>query len=108
MAEELPARSASAVVNPAELSAQYQELLREADLEPLGFSARLNLLLDLAAQIFARLTESYAIAHSSYDANAVFQRCLQLIQQFNIYDWQDFQPGHMEPFRSLLFPADEF
>lgn len=197
MAEDLPALAGSATATLAQLAAEYQELLREVDLEPLGFSARLNLLLDLAAippsrldgrvlgvlainpdwrevdvrrwlqqdhlpprpqlqalvrllvarlgpghdpqrweafllygsplvasplehllyredwarrdlaaQIFARLTERYAIPPSSYDADAVFQHCLQLMQQFNIYEWQDLQPGHMEPFRSMLFPTD--
>ena len=197
MAEDLPGLAGSATATLAQLAAEYQELLREVDLEPLGFSARLNLLLDLAAilpsrlegrvlgvlainpdwkevdvrrwlqqdhlpprpqlqalvrllvarlgpghdpqrweafllygsplvasplehllyredrarrdlaaQIFARLTERYAIPPSSYDADAVFQRCLQLMQQFNIYEWQDFQSGHMEPFRSMLFPTD--
>jgi len=61
---------------------------------------------DIAARIFARLTERYEIPPSSYDADVVFQRCLQLMQQFNIYEWQDFQAGHMEPFRSMLFPAE--
>lgn len=197
MAEDLPALPASGTPSPAQLAAEYQDLLRDVDLEPLGFSARLNLLLDLAAilpsriegrvlgvlainpewkeaevrrwlqqdhlpprpqlqalvrllvarlgsghdpqrweafllygsplvaspvehllyredrarrdiaaQIFARLTERYEIPPSSYDADVVFQRCLQLMQQFNIYEWQDFQGGHMEPFRSVLFPAD--
>lgn len=182
---------------PAQLAAEYKRLLDEADLEPLGFSARLNLLLDLAAivpsrlegrvlgvlainpewkeaevrrwlqqdhlpqrrqlqalvrllvarlgaghdprrweaflvygspvvaspvehllyredrgrrdiaaRIFARLTERYEIPPSSYDADVVFQRCLQLMQQFNIYEWQDFQAGHMESFRSVLFPVE--
>ena len=197
MAEDLPAFPASGTPSPAQLAAEYQDLLREVDLEPLGFSARLNLLLDLAAivpsriegrvfgvlginpewkeaevrrwlqqdhlpprpqlqalvrllvarlgsghdpqrweafllygsplvaspiehllyredrarrdlaaRIFARLTERYEIPPASYDADVIFQRCLQLMQQFNIYEWQDFQAGHMEPFRSVLFPAD--
>ncbi len=182
---------------PEQLAAEYRGLLQEVDLDPLGFSARLNLLLDLAAivpsriegrvlgvlainpewkeaevrrwlqrdelpprrhlqalvrllvarlgsghdpqrweaflvygspivaspvehllyredpgrrdiaaRIFARLTERYAIPPSSYDADVVFQRCLQLMQQFNIYEWQDFQAGHMEPFRSVMFPTE--
>ena len=197
MAEDLPALPARGTPSPAQLAAEYQDLLGDVDLEPLGFSARLNLLLDLAAilpsriegrvlgvlainpewkeaevrrwlqqdqlpprpqlqalvrllvarlgsghdpqrweafllygsplvasplehllyredrarrdiaaQIFARLTERYEIPPSSYDADVVFQRCLQLMQQFNIYEWQDFQAGHMEPFRSVLFAAD--
>lgn len=59
---------------------------------------------DIASRIFALLTEQYAIPPSSYDADLVFQRCLKLMQQFNIYEWEDFQAGHMEPFRSVLFP----
>jgi hypothetical protein len=197
MAEDLPAVPDSGTPRLRELAAEYQDLLREADLEPLGFSARLNLLLDLAAilpsriegrvlgvlainpewkeldvrrwlqqdhlpprpqlhalvrllvarlgqghdpqrweafllygsplvaspvehllyredrarrdiaaRIFARLTERYEIPSSSYDADVVFQHCLQLMQQFNIYEWQDFQAGHLEPFRSVLFPTD--
>ncbi|MDO8860089.1 hypothetical protein Q6D67_00130 [Haliea sp. E1-2-M8] len=193
MAEDQSAGSPS----PAQLAAEYKTLLDAADLEPLGFSARLNLLLDLAAivpsriegrvlgvlainpewkeaevrrwlqqdhlpprrdlqalvrllaarlgaghdpqrweaflvygtpvvaspvehllyredrarrdiaaRIFARLTERYDIPPSSYEADVVFQRCLQLMQQFNIYEWQDFQAGHLEPFRSVLFPAE--
>lgn len=62
--------------------------------------------LDIAARIFARLTERYEIPSSNYDADVVFQRRLQLMQQFHIYEWHDFQGGHMEPFRSVLFPAD--
>lgn len=188
---------ADGTLSPAQLAAEYRELLAAVELEPLGFSARLNLLLDLAAivpsriegrvlgvlainpewkegevrrwlqqdhlpprphlqalvrllvarlgsghdprrweaflvygsplvaspiehllyredrgrrdiaaRIFARLTERYEISPSSYDADVVFQRCLQLMQQFNIYEWQDFQAGHMEPFRSVLFPTE--
>lgn len=59
---------------------------------------------DIASRIFARLTEQFAIPPSSYDADLVFQRCLKLMQQFNIYEWEDFQAGHLEPFRSVLFP----
>ncbi|MCR9185405.1 MAG: hypothetical protein NXH81_08420 [Halieaceae bacterium] len=59
---------------------------------------------DIASRIFALLTEQYAIPPSSYDADLVFQRCLKLMQQFNVYEWEDFQAGHMEPFRSVLFP----
>lgn len=197
MADDLHTPSGGATVSPTQLAAEYRELLAEAEQEPLGFSARLNLLLDLAAivpsriqgrvlgvlainpewkeaevrrwlqqdhlpprpqlqalvrllvarlgsghdpqrweaflvygsplvaspvehllyredrgrrdiaaRIFARLTERYEIPPSSYDADVVFQRCLRLMQQFNIYEWQDFQAGHLEPFRSVLFPAE--
>ncbi|MEQ8803487.1 hypothetical protein [Haliea sp.] len=197
MSEADSEASTGASPSPAQLAAEYRELLAAVELEPLGFSARLNLLLDLAAivpsriegrvlgvlainpewkeaevrrwlqqdrlpprpelqalvrllvsrlgsghdpqrweaflvygsplvaspvehllyredpgrrdiaaRIFARLTERYEISPASYDAERVFQRCLQLMQQFNIYEWQDFQAGHMEPFRSVLFPTE--
>jgi len=61
---------------------------------------------EIASMIFARLTDEYAIAPSSYDADKVFQRCLTLMQKFNIYELQDFQPGHLEPFRNYLFPTE--
>lgn len=61
----------------------------------------------IAARIFARITEQYGIQPSSYDADIVFQRCLKLMHQFNIYEWQDFQAGHMDPFRNVLFPAED-
>jgi len=34
----------------------------------------------------------------------VFQRCLTLMQKFNIYELRDFQAGHLEPFKSFMFP----
>ena len=58
----------------------------------------------LAARIFAKLTDQYDIAPSSYDADVVFQRCLALMHRFNIYTANDFQAGHLEPFRHYLFP----
>ncbi|QIB65638.1 hypothetical protein [Kineobactrum salinum] len=61
---------------------------------------------DIATRIFARITDQYGIAPTSYDADVVFQRCLKLMHQFNIYEWQDFQAGHMEPFRSYLFAPE--
>jgi hypothetical protein len=61
---------------------------------------------EIASMIFARLTDEYAIPPSSYDADKVFQRCLTLMQKFNIYELQDFQPGHLEPFRNYMFPAE--
>ena len=61
---------------------------------------------EIASMIFARLTDEYAITPSAYDADKVFQRCLTLMQKFNIYELQDFQPGHLEPFRNYMFPAE--
>lgn len=58
---------------------------------------------EIAARIIARLTERFRIPPSSYDAAALFQHCLRLMQQFNIYEWQDFQAGHLELFHNLLF-----
>lgn len=60
---------------------------------------------EIASMIFAQLTDEYAIPPSAYDADTVFQRCLTLMQKFNIYELQDFQPGHLEPFRNYMFPA---
>lgn len=59
---------------------------------------------EIASMIFAQLTDEYAIPPSAYDADKVFQRCLTLMQKFNIYELQDFQPGHLEPFRNYMFP----
>lgn len=61
---------------------------------------------EIASMIFAQLTAEYAIPPSAYDADKVFQRCLTLMQKFNIYELQDFQSGHLEPFRNYMFPAD--
>jgi hypothetical protein len=61
---------------------------------------------EIASMIFAQITAEYAIAPSAYDADKVFQRCLSLMQKFNIYEIHDFQPGHLEPFRNVLFPAE--
>ena len=58
----------------------------------------------LAAMIFAKLTDQYDIPPSSYDADTVFQKCLALMHRFNIYTVDDFQAGHLEPFRHYLFP----
>lgn len=60
---------------------------------------------EIASLIFAQLTEEYGIAPSSYDADKAFQRCLTLMHKFNIYELQDFQPGHLEPFRNYMFPS---
>ena len=61
---------------------------------------------EIASMIFAQLTAEYAIPPSAYEADKVFQRCLTLMQKFNIYEFQDFQPGHLEPFRNYMFPAE--
>ena len=61
---------------------------------------------EIASMIFAQITDEYAIPPSAYDADKVFQRCLTLMQKFNIYELQDFQPGHLEPFRNYMFPAE--
>jgi hypothetical protein len=59
----------------------------------------------IASMIFAQVTAEYAIPPSAYDADTVFQRCLALMQKFNIYEMQDFQSGHLEPFRNYMFPG---
>ena len=61
---------------------------------------------NIASMIFAQMTDTYAIPPSSYQADTVFQRCLTLMQKFNIYELRDFQPGHMEPFKNYLFPSE--
>ena len=61
---------------------------------------------DIASMIFAQITDTYAIPPSAYQADSVFQRCLALMQKFNIYELRDFQPGHMEPFKNYLFPSE--
>jgi hypothetical protein len=61
---------------------------------------------DIASMIFAQITDIYEIPPSAYQADAVFQRCLSLMQKFNIYELRDFQPGHMEPFKNYLFPSE--
>ena len=60
---------------------------------------------EIASLIFAQITDEYGIPPSAYDADEVFQRCLTLMHKFNIYEMEDFQPGHLEPFRNYLFPA---
>ncbi len=60
---------------------------------------------EIASMIFAQLTDEYGIAPSSYDADTAFQRCLTLMHKFNIYELQDFQPGHLEPFKNYMFPS---
>lgn len=61
---------------------------------------------EIASMIFAQLTDEYGIPPSSYDADKAFQRCLTLMHKFNIYELQDFQPGHLEPFRNYMFPTE--
>jgi hypothetical protein len=61
---------------------------------------------DIASMIFAQITDTYGIPPSAYQADTVFQRCLTLMQKFNIYELRDFQPGHMEPFKNYLFSSD--
>jgi len=61
---------------------------------------------DIASMIFAQITDVYGIPPSAYQADTVFQRCLALMQKFNIYELRDFQPGHMEPFKNYLFPSE--
>lgn len=60
---------------------------------------------EIASMIFAQVTAEYAIPPTAYDADRVFQRCLTLMQKFNIYELNDFQSGHLEPFRNYLFPS---
>ena len=61
---------------------------------------------EIASMIFAQVTAEYAIPPTAYDADRVFQRCLSLMQKFNIYELNDFQSGHLEPFRNYLFPSE--
>jgi hypothetical protein len=61
---------------------------------------------EIASTIFAQITDEYGIPPSAYEADKVFQRCLTLMHKFNIYELRDFQAGHLEPFKSFLFPTD--
>ena len=61
---------------------------------------------EIASLIFAQLTDEYGIPPSAYDAEESFQRCLTLMHKFNIYEMQDFQSGHLEPFRNYMFPSE--
>lgn len=61
---------------------------------------------DIASMIFAQITDIYEIPPSAYQADTVFQRCLSLMQKFNIYELRDFQHGHLEPFKNYLFPSE--
>lgn len=61
---------------------------------------------EVASTIFAQITDEFGIPPSAYDADLVFQRCLTLMQKFNIYELRDFQSGHLEPFRNYMFPTE--
>ena len=60
---------------------------------------------EIASTIFAQITDEYGIPPSAYEADQVFQRCLTLMHKFNIYELRDFQSGHLEPFKSVMFPG---
>ena len=60
---------------------------------------------EIASTIFAQITDEYGIPPSAYAADQVFQRCLTLMHKFNIYELRDFQSGHLEPFKSYMFPG---
>ena len=60
---------------------------------------------EIASTIFAQITDEYGIPPSAYEADQVFQRCLTLMHKFNIYELRDFQAGHLEPFKSYMFPG---
>jgi len=61
---------------------------------------------EIASTIFAQITDEYGIPPSSYEADKVFQRCLTLMHKFKIYELRDFQSGHLEPFKSYMFPSE--
>jgi hypothetical protein len=61
---------------------------------------------EIASTIFAQITDEYSIPPSSYEADKVFQRCLTLMHKFKIYELRDFQSGHLEPFKSYMFPRE--
>ena len=61
---------------------------------------------EIASTIFAQITDEYSISPSSYEADKVFQRCLTLMHKFKIYELRDFQSGHLEPFKSYMFPSE--
>jgi hypothetical protein len=61
---------------------------------------------EIASTIFAQITDEYSIPPSAYEADQVFQRCLTLMHKFNIYELRDFQAGHLEPFKSYMFPDE--
>jgi hypothetical protein len=60
---------------------------------------------EIASTIFAQITDEYSIPPSAYEADQVFQRCLTLMHKFKIYELRDFQAGHLEPFKSYMFPG---
>lgn len=61
---------------------------------------------EIASTIFSQITDEYGISPSSYEADKVFQRCLTLMHKFKIYELRDFQSGHLEPFKSYMFPSE--
>lgn len=61
---------------------------------------------EIASTIFSQITDEYGIPPSAYQADQVFQRCLTLMHKFNIYELRDFQSGHLEPFKSYMFPGE--
>ena len=61
---------------------------------------------EIASTIFAQITDEYGIPPSAYEADKVFQRCLTLMHKFRIYELRDFQSGHLEPFKSYMFPSE--
>jgi hypothetical protein len=61
---------------------------------------------EIASTIFAQIADEYSIPPSSYEADKVFQRCLTLMHKFKIYELRDFQSGHLEPFKSYMFPRE--
>ena len=61
---------------------------------------------EIASTIFAQITDEYGIPPSAYEADKVFQRCLTLMHKFKIYELRDFQSGHLEPFKSYMFPSE--
>ena len=61
---------------------------------------------EIASTIFAQITDEFGIPPSAYEADQVFQRCLTLMHKFNIYELRDFQAGHLEPFKSYMFPDE--
>jgi len=58
---------------------------------------------EIASLIFAQVVEEYGIPPSAYDADLAFQRCMALMQKLKIYEDQDFQVGHLEPFKNYIF-----
>lgn len=49
------------------------------------------------------VTEQFSTPPSSYHTGLMFQPCLTLKQQSSVCEWENFQAGRLEPFRSALF-----